>query len=118
MAGALANVQTTIQYEEYSGVSAPSTSSSSGSSFPYAYGYFGTGDHTYSTETLDRGTGWWTSLYTPLGLDFRFGRTGDFWTRMHAFAELRPQLVVQHTDDLGTNTSFGIQNLIGLRFRL
>lgn len=118
MAGALANVQTIIQFDEFSGVTAASTNSSSGSSSSYAYGYYGMGDHSSSTETLQRGTGWWTSLYIPLGLDFRFGRTGDFWTRVHAFMELRPQLVVQHANDLGTNTSFGIQNLFGLRFRL
>lgn len=118
MAGVLANVRTIIQYNEFNGLSAAGTSTSSGSYSPYAYGYYGTGDHRSFTETLNRGTGWWTSLYTPVGLDFRFGRTGDFWTRVHAFMELRPQLVVQHTDDLGTITSFGIQNLFGLRFRL
>jgi hypothetical protein len=114
MAGVLANVQTFIEYNEFSGVS----STSSGGHSPNASGHYGTGDLQYVTETLQRGTGWWTSLYTPLGLDFRFGRVGDFWTRVHAFMELRPQLVVQHTDDLGTNTTFGIQNLFGLRFRL
>jgi len=118
MAGVLANVRTTIQYEEFSGVSAASTSSSSGNYYHYAYGYHGTGDYSSSSETLQRGTGWWTSLYTPLGLDFRFGRTGDFWTRVHAFMEMRPQLVMQHTADLGTATSFGAQSLFGLRFRL
>lgn len=116
MAGVLANMRTTIQYDEFSSVTAVSTNSSSGST--YAYGYYGMGDYSSSTETLQRGTGWWTSLYIPLGLDFRFGRTGDFWTHVHAFMELRPQLVVQHTADLGTRTSFGTQSLFGFRFRL
>jgi hypothetical protein len=119
MAGVLANVRTTIQYDEYSGVRSAEVAQGSSPYYnPYAYGSSGMGDYSSSIETLQRGTGWWTSLYAPLGLDFRFGRSGDFWTRVHAFMELRPQLLVQHTADLGTGTSFGNQGLFGLRFRL
>ncbi len=73
---------------------------------------------TYASETFRNGTGWWCGLWTPVGLDFRIARRGDFWSRMHLYYELRPQLLFQGTPELGTHTGFGLQSVFGARFEL
>ena len=71
-----------------------------------------------ASESFRNGTGWWVSVYAPIGLDFRIARKGELWGRLYLYTELRPQLVFQGLPELGTGTSFGMQNILGLRFAL
>lgn len=45
---------------------------------------------TFEEETFVGGTSFGGALYLPLGIDVRFGKTNDFWKRIHLFTEFRP----------------------------
>lgn len=77
-------------------------------------GFWGNDD----VETFRNGTGWWVSTYLPLGLDFQLARTGTFFSRLHVYYELRPQMVFQGSPELGSSTAFGVQTLFGLRLKI
>ncbi|HRH69436.1 MAG TPA: hypothetical protein PLB89_08030 [Flavobacteriales bacterium] len=81
----------------------------------YSQGYSA---YTNGTEFFRNGTGWWLSMYTPIGLDFQIARYNAFWNRLHLYYEVRPQLLVQNSPELGTYTDFGIQSLFGARLKI
>ncbi len=69
-------------------------------------------------ELFRNGNGWWLATYLPIGLDFQLARTGTFFSRLHLFYEIRPQMVFQGSPELGSNSAFGMQTVFGLRLRL
>lgn len=69
-------------------------------------------------ELFRNGTGWWSSFYVPIGLDFQLARRNSFWNRLHLYYEVRPQLMVQGSPELGTYTDLGVQTLFGARLKL
>jgi len=109
--GLLMNARTEVYHSTYDGVDDPNNNRPS----DVYYGrYSGNG----GTETFRNGTGWWLSLNTPLGLDFQVARRSAFWSRVHLYDELRPQLLFQGTPELGTGTNFGVQSVFGVRLKL
>lgn len=107
--GLLMNARTDVYRSIFDSVDGPSPGPGDG-----FYGRYNSG----ASESFRNGSGWWVSLYAPIGLDFRIARKGELWGRLYLYTELRPQLVFQGMPELGTGTSFGIQNILGLRFAL
>ncbi|MBK8612608.1 MAG: hypothetical protein IPN85_03810 [Flavobacteriales bacterium] len=109
--GLLMNARTEVYHSTYDGVDDPNNNRPSD---VHDGRYSGNG----GTETFRNGTGWWLSLNTPLGLDFQVARRSAFWSRVHLYDELRPQLLFQGTPELGTGTNFGVQSVFGVRLKL
>lgn len=109
--GLLMNARTEVYHSTYDGVDDPNNNRPSD---VHDGRYSGNG----GTETFRNGTGWWLSLNTPLGLDFQVARRSAFWSRVHLYDELRPQLLFQGTPELGTGTNFGVQAVFGVRLKL
>lgn len=107
--GLLMNARTEVYRSIFDSVDGPSSGPGEG-----FYGRY----NNAASESFRNGTGWWVSLYAPIGLDFRIARKGEFWGRMHLYTEFRPQLVFQGTPELGTGTSFGMQTAFGVRYTL
>jgi len=83
--------------------------------------YFGFNGEDGTDEVLEayrNGNGWWLATNLPIGLDFQLARRGLFFSRLHLFNEVRPQMVVQGTRESGTSSSFGAQSVFGLRLCL
>ena len=109
--GLLMNARTDIYHSIYNSVDGMAGNLPNEGNYT---GYSGNG----GTESFRNGTGWWLSLYTPIGVDFQIAKRSVFWSRAHLFYELRPQLLFQGTPELGTVTNFGVQSVFGLRFTL
>ena len=111
--GLLVNARTEVWHDLYSGVSGQVDQYANA---PYGYGP----SHGYAAtgENFRNGTGWWLAFYTPVGLDFQIARTSPFWSRVHLFTEVRPQVAFQGSPELGTSTGFGVQSVFGVRFRI
>lgn len=108
--GLLMNARTKVYRNIYDSVDGPAIGP--------ADGYYGQYRTDGGSESYRNGTGWWMSLYAPIGIDFQIARHSPFWSRAHLFYELRPQLLFQGTPELGTGTSFGVQSVFGVRFTL
>ena len=110
--GLILNSRTDVSKAVYEGVENATTNGTTG----YEHtGAFGRND---AQESFRNGTGWWFAGQIPLGLDFQISRGGSFWNRVHLYYELRPQLLLQHTPELGTYSSFSLQSLFGARLKL
>lgn len=113
LAGGLAmNAGTSVTHDTYEGIDGPGSSYENGH---YSNGGYGNRDN---LEVFRNGTGWWLSMYTPIGLDFQIARRNAFWNRLHLYYEVRPQLIMQGSPELGTYTDFGMQSLFGARLKL
>ncbi len=55
------------------------------------------------------------AVYVPLGVDVRFGKTSDFWTKIHLFGEVRPGLDFSNIPTYGSVTQGFLQFGLGLR---
>jgi len=56
------------------------------------------------------------STFIPMGIDFRIGKTSEFWKRIHLFYEARPGINVTLIPELHTLTNVSLQQGIGLKF--
>ena len=56
------------------------------------------------------------STFIPMGIDFRIGKTSEFWKRIHLFYEARPGINVTLIPELHTITNVSLQQGIGLKF--
>ncbi|MCC7502880.1 MAG: hypothetical protein IT229_10145 [Flavobacteriales bacterium] len=109
--GLLMNARTEVYHSTFDGVDDPNSSRPND---VHDGRYAGNG----GSETFRNGTGWWLSLNTPIGLDFQVARRSAFWSRVHLYDELRPQLLFQGTPELGTATNLGLQSVFGVRLKL
>lgn len=56
-----------------------------------------------------------STLYVPIGFDFRLGKKSDFWKLIHLFAEIRPAMTLQNVSmnktvfKLSSNSNVGIR---------
>ncbi len=110
--GPAMNAGTSVTHDTYEGIDGPGSNYENGH---YSHGGYGNQD---GLEVFRNGTGWWLSMYTPIGLDFQIARRNAFWNRLHLYYEVRPQLIVQGSPELGSYTDFGIQSLFGARLKL
>lgn len=109
--GPVLNARTELRRNATSGVEPRSSSDNDGYFGYYSYA-------ADDVETFRNGAGWWVSTYLPLGLDLQIARSGTFFSRLHLFYEVRPQMVFHGSAELGSTTSFGAQSLFGLRLKL
>ena len=110
--GPVLNARTDVSKAVHEGVESATTNGSGG--YDHS-GAFGRND---AQESFRNGTGWWFAGQIPLGLDFQIARRGSFWSQLHLYYELRPQLLLQNAPELGTYSSFSIQSLFGVRLKL
>jgi hypothetical protein len=55
------------------------------------------------------------SAYIPIGIDFRIGKTNEFWKKIHLFYEAKPCINRTSIPELRTITNLGLFHGIGLR---
>lgn len=67
------------------------------------------------SETNRNRSGFYAMVYVPLGVNFRIGKTSEFWKRTNLFYEMRPMLNISSIPELGTFAGIGIQHGLGLR---
>lgn len=67
------------------------------------------------SENIKNRSGFYTAAFIPIGVDFRIGKTSEFWRRTHLFFELRPLINVRSIPEVGTIISSGFQHGLGLR---
>lgn len=80
----------------------------------YSHGS-GEGETTSEREEFREGNSFGGAFYIPLGVDVRFGKTNDFWKRIHLFAEARPGLDFHKIPNLDLETKAFIQGGVGVR---
>lgn len=56
-----------------------------------------------------------TSVFVPLGIDFRIGKNREFWKRLHLFYEMKPSITVTSIPELRTSTQVNMINTLGLK---
>lgn len=58
-----------------------------------------------------------TSLFLPLGIDFRIGNKREFWKLIHLFYEARPSVGISVIPESSTQTQFYLAQGIGLKIK-
>ncbi len=69
-------------------------------------------------ENFRAKTNYRTSVYIPLGVDFRIGKKRIFWKPIHLFFEARPGINFLMIPDVTTFRLWYIQNSLGFRIKL
>lgn len=72
-------------------------------------------DQNSDSERFSNKTSMSYSVYLPLGLDYRMANKNEFWKRMHLFYEAKPFVNFSTLENIGTISSAGMQNGVGLR---
>jgi hypothetical protein len=72
----------------------------------------------FVTERHNNRGFWATSVFIPVGVDFRMGQQHSFWGNVHLFYELRPSLNFISIPELRTLTLAGAQHGFGLRYNI
>ncbi len=104
-AGALLNARTTVRHTVSTDVLYPNVQASRSTTEELA-------------DVFRESGGGWVAAQAVLGFAFRLARQGDFLRRMDLFFEARPQMLTRFGGDLGGSSSFGSQQMLGLRVRL
>jgi hypothetical protein len=73
-------------------------------------------NYDFERETFRNKTGWSTSMYIPLGMDFRVGQKREFLKNLHFFSELRPSLNAVHVPETRTYIFPIVQGSMGMRW--
>ena len=72
-------------------------------------------DQHSDSERFSNKTSMGYSVYLPLGVDYRMANKSEFWKRLHLFYEAKPFVSFTTLDNIGTISTAGIQNGVGLR---
>jgi hypothetical protein len=56
-----------------------------------------------------------SSVFVPMGIDFRIGKNKEFWKRLHVYYEMKPSLSFLSVPELRTFTSVNMVNSFGLK---
>lgn len=59
-----------------------------------------------------------TSLYIPLGIDFRIGKNREFWKRIHLLYEIRPTMNFAFVPELKPLVNVSLIQNVGLKFSI
>lgn len=73
------------------------------------------GNYSTATEHYRNKTNISTSLFVPMGVDFRIGKNKEFWKRLHLYYEMKPSLSFLSVPELRTFTSVNMINSFGLK---
>ncbi len=78
-------------------------------------GYFNSNDN-FQRETFNNKTGFSSTAYIPLGLDFRVGHKREYLKNLHLFSEIRPALNVVVVPETRTYIFPTIQSTVGVKW--
>jgi hypothetical protein len=70
---------------------------------------------THEQERFTQKTHVASTVYIPMGLDFRLGKKREFMNRLHLFAEVRPSMTITSIPSLKTQLTPNITSSLGLR---
>lgn len=73
------------------------------------------GSYDYGFEHFRNKTNISTSVFVPMGVDFRIGKNKEFWKRLHLYYEMKPSLSFLTVPELRTLTSVNMINSLGLK---
>jgi hypothetical protein len=73
------------------------------------------GSYDYGFEHFRNKTNISTSVFVPMGVDFRIGKNKEFWKRLHLYYEMKPALSFLSVPELRTFTSVNMINSFGLK---
>lgn len=95
--------ETYINYFAYSSVSG------------LASEYSGSQNYQSKTEHFKNKMTTSTSLFVPMGVDFRIGKNREFWKRIHLYYEMKPSVTFTSIPELNTFTRVNMINTLGLK---
>ncbi len=70
---------------------------------------------THEQERFNQKTHVASTVYIPMGLDFRLGKKHEFMNRLHLFAEARPSMTITTIPTIKTQLTPNITSSLGLR---
>jgi len=78
-------------------------------------GNYNQSNWTHEQERFTQKTHVASTVYIPMGLDFRLGKKSVFMNRLHLFAEARPSMTITSIPSLKTQLTPNITSSLGLR---
>ena len=78
-------------------------------------GNYNQSNWTHEEERFNQKTHVASTVYIPMGLDFRLGKKSVFMNRLHLFAEARPSMTITSIPSLKTQLTPNITSSLGLR---
>jgi hypothetical protein len=97
------NSETMISYSSNSGVSGVNST------------YDTAGDYTSKSENFRNKMNSSSSIFIPMGVDFRIGKNRDFWNRIHLYYEIKPSVTFTSIPELRLFTSVNMISSFGLK---
>lgn len=97
------NASTRIDYNSYS----------YSSSYDQSYDYSNLGQD--KREYFENKSNWSTSVFVPMGIDFRLGKKREFWKRLHLYHEMKPSITYTTIPEVKRLTNVNIVNSLGLK---
>lgn len=97
------NAQTRINYNTYSFVSGLSNNNSYLNNYEEIH------------EKIVNKTNITSSVFVPMGVDFRIGKNREFWKKIHLYYEMKPTLSFASIPELTTLTSINLSSCLGLK---
>ncbi len=97
------NASTTIDFNSYS----------YGSSYDQSYDYSNWGQD--KREYFENKSNWSTSVFVPMGIDFRLGKKREFWKRLHLYHEMKPSITYTTIPGVKRLTNVNMINSLGLK---
>lgn len=97
------NASTTINYNSFS----------YSSSYDQSYNYSNLGQD--KREYFENKSNWSTSVFVPMGIDFRLGKKREFWKRLHLYHEMKPSITYTTIPDVKRLTNVNMINSLGLK---
>lgn len=79
-------------------------------------GNIGYSNHVRESESFASKGGFYSSIYLPIGLNLRLGKTNPFWSHASIYTEWRPSVVFQSYAGTGFKTLFGVSHTWGFRW--
>lgn len=77
--------------------------------------YSGSQNYQSKTEHFKNKMTTSTSLFVPMGVDFRIGKNREFWKRLHLYYEMKPSVSIISIPELNTFTRVNMINTLGLK---
>jgi hypothetical protein len=56
-----------------------------------------------------------TSIFIPMGVDFRMGKNREFWKRLHLYYEMKPSITYTAIPELKRITTVNLINSFGIK---
>jgi hypothetical protein len=108
-AGAGMSFGVSYKAETYINYFAYSSNSAYNANYDYASNVQSSSEHFRNKMSIS------TSLFVPMGIDFRIGKKREFWKRLHLYYEMKPSLTVTSIPELRTSTQVNMINTLGLK---